>query len=534
MTIPDPPKPTPISDSKHEASSWREFDPSAFHVMIADDQVHLREIVGNIFRKEGYAVTLVEDGEELLEQARLHPPDLIVLDIMMPRLDGLTALERLRDDPVLCRAYVLILSGQASLEEKLAGFDRGADDYLTKPYSIDELRARVRSGIRLRAVERHLEQSQRTVVRQEKLATIGSLASGIAHEFNNIMSGIAGFAQLAQRNPQFQERLVTIALEQARRAEKITSSLSTFASTASPRFERSEVAPLLESALTLVRKSVEAKGGSLEVSVPTKIPTLDLNFGQVQQLILHLLLNAHEAIGEGGRVVLRCFIEENSLRIEVDDDGPGIDPENAVRIFDPFFTTKGALGEAEGAGTGLGLTFALNVAEAHQGTLELIESKLGGACFRLRLPIPAESHVPPSSAPVTAPDATPPKKDLRLVMIEDDATLQEVVRELLVTADVHCFSSGPDALEHCRHEAVDAVLLDVHLHGPWDGWRVLEELRTLPEPPPVVLTTGMIEVDREELDYPRVELLRKPFRLGELEEVLGRLSPEEGEPTTAG
>ena len=504
-----------------DPQSWREIDASRFHVMIADDQVHLREIVGNLLRKEGYQVTLVEDGDELLRRAKEDPPDLVVLDVMMPRVDGLTALRTMREDPELCRAYVLILSGAATLEAKLEGFEVGADDYLTKPYSIDELRARVRSGIRLRAVERHLERSQQRVVRQEKLATIGVLASGIAHEFNNIMSGIAGFAQLAQRNPKFQGRLVEIALDQAKRAEKITSSLSTFASAASPRFERASILPLVEAAATLVKKSLNEKGATISMGVEPSLPELDINRGQIQQVLLQLLFNAGEAIGEGGQVVVRTRQETSGVILEVDDNGPGISPVNALRIFDPFFTTKGALGESEGEGTGLGLTFSLNVAEAHHGTIELVESQLGGACFRLCLPLPVG---PPPSSVEGGSIAGDRETDgpLRLTMIEDDLTLQEMVCELLDDADITCFGSGPEALEHCRENPVDAVLLDMHLQGPWDGAQALEQLRTLPEPPPVILTTGMIEIAIEEYEYPQLELLRKPFRLTELEELLAR------------
>ena len=115
-------------------------------------------------------------------------------------------------------------------------------------------------------------------------------------------------------------------------------------------------------------------------------------------------------------------------------------------------------------------------------------------------------------------------RPMRLVMIEDDLTLQEVVREFLDDAEVCCFRSGPEALEHCRTSDVDAVLLDINLHGPWDGWRVLEEFRALETAPPVILTTGVIEVTADGIDYPQLELLPKPFRLGELEQALGRVS----------
>jgi CheY-like chemotaxis protein len=106
-------------------------------------------------------------------------------------------------------------------------------------------------------------------------------------------------------------------------------------------------------------------------------------------------------------------------------------------------------------------------------------------------------------------------------MVEDDVTIREVVQELLEDADLSCYSSGPEAVEHCRGAEVDAVLLDINLQGPWSGWQVLEELRTLPAPPPVILTTGSIEAP-EEHSYPRIEFLRKPYRLAELEAALRR------------
>lgn len=504
-----------------EGAHRREIDPSAFHVMVADDQLHLREIIGRVLAKDGYRVTLVEDGDELLERARQTPPDLVVLDVMMPRLDGLSALREMRSDPRLQGAYVLILSGRSTLEEKLEGFETGADDYLTKPYSVDELRARVRSGIRLRAVERHLELSQNLVVRQEKMATIGILAAGIAHEFNNIMSGIAGFAQLARRNEKYRERLVDVALDQSRRAEKITSSLSSFASTASPRAEFTSLQPLVEAAETLTEKRFAQKDIEFTTDIEDGLPQIELNRGQFQQVLLHLLLNALDATPRGGRVALRLGTDSDRLVLEVDDDGPGVARKDATRIFDPFFTTKGTLGGTDGDGTGLGLTFSLNVIEAHRGTLELAPSKLGGACFRVRLPLPIREERA-ADAPVAAEDAPRNGTRHRLVMVEDDVTLQEVVLELLEDTEVHFFTAGPEAVAHCRDTEVDALLLDINLDGPWDGWRVLEELRALPSPPPVILTTGSIEVDTDTLADPRVELLRKPFHLDELEAALQR------------
>ena len=141
----------------------------------------------------------------------------------------------------------------------------------------------------------------------------------------------------------------------------------------------------------------------------------------------------------------------------------------------------------------------------------------------MSLPIPVsivQRHVPPP--PEEAEESPEPADLRRIVMVEDDLTLQQVVNELLIDDDLTCFSEGPQALEHCRGGETDLVLLDLTLQGGWDGWRVLEELAELEEPPPVILTTGSIEVTADELEYPQIELLRKPFRLDELEGAVNR------------
>ena len=182
------------------------MEPSTFRILVADDHEDIRLVLGKTLRTEGYQVEEVTNGLELLERAREVVPDLIILDIMMPELDGLSALEVIRGEEKLASCYVILLTGRSTLQEKLKGFNSGADDYITKPYSLVELKARVRAGIRIKAMQKCLQGSLEIIVRQEKMATIGVLAAGLAHEFNNIMGGISGYAQLAKNNPKFSDQ----------------------------------------------------------------------------------------------------------------------------------------------------------------------------------------------------------------------------------------------------------------------------------------------------------------------------------------
>ncbi|MCA8962456.1 MAG: response regulator, partial [Planctomycetes bacterium] len=269
------------SSLTRDPEEWRNFDASDFRILVADDLEDTRFVLRRALTLDGFTIDEATNGEELLDIARRRPPDLMIVDIMMPKLDGLAALAQIRQDPLLAHAYIILLTGKSSLNEKIEGFQLGADDYVTKPYSLAELRARVNAGIRLRALHRHLAESHQILIRQEKLATIGVLAAGVAHEFNNIMSGISGYAQLARNNPKFVERLIDVALEQSERAQKITSSLATFSGSASSTVTLNQLGSLVESATCLLQKEFHRHLVECTLKLDAGLPPVRVNAGQL-------------------------------------------------------------------------------------------------------------------------------------------------------------------------------------------------------------------------------------------------------------
>ena len=496
----------------HTPNSWRNADPRRFKVMVAEDDHSLRRIVVKALSAEGYQMIATEGGTAVLPLVAEEKPDLIVMDVMMPGMDGLEIVRRLREMPEHASTYVILVTGKTSLNEKLDGFESGADDYLTKPVQIGELRARVKAGIRIRALQRDLERTYRHLVRHEKNATIGQLASGISHEFNNIISGINGYAQLAKKDDRFKDRLIEIALQQAQRVQKITGSLSTYASSIGTGKEPTSVEHLVESAQCLLEKEIQSHDIQIEYDLPEALPFVRVDFGPTQQLLVNVLLNAIQSVENGGRIEIRAQTQEGFLNLEVDDNGKGIPDDVKHRIFDPFYTTNGALGGGDGPGIGLGLVFALNTAESHGGTLELVASRLGGACFRLSLPISAALRKGDADDPSSQQrDETP-----RIVLVEDDECMREIIQEVLCDYTLAVFSEGPPAVEYCRRHSVDLAIVDLTLAGPWSGERVITELAGVEPPPPILLSTGAIEQDRTPTP-PVVGVLKKPFEIVELE-----------------
>jgi PAS domain S-box-containing protein len=239
------------------------------------------------------------------------------------------------------------------------------------------------------SVERDVTDERRLreqLIHSERLSAIGQLVAGVAHEINNPLQAVMGFAELligAETSPDIRRDLEQIR-EDANRAAKIVRHLLLFARRST--LERS-VADLNEiaRATTVLRVSqLRTLNIDLVEQYSTELPMLVVNREEIQQVVLNLLMNAEQAVrasGESGTIRLRTGEVAGAAFIEVSDDGPGVPPVVASRIFEPFFTTKGV-----GQGTGLGLSVSLGIAQAHNGNLELRPSAYGGACFRLTLP----------------------------------------------------------------------------------------------------------------------------------------------------
>jgi CheY-like chemotaxis protein len=354
------------------------------------------------------------------------------------------------------------------------------------------------------------------------MATIGLLASGIAHEFNNIMAGISGYAQLARKDPKFRDVLVDVALTQTDRALELTRGLSTYHRTAAG-CSACKMVDVIESALCLVTKELEGANLKL-VKQFLEHPTIDMSPGNFQEVALNLILNAIQAIEEHSdgwvKVKVGPSAEAGKVVFEVADSGVGIPEENLSRLFDPFFTTKGALGGGTRSGTGLGLTVCYNIVQAHAGEIQ-VESKIGkGSTFRVILPRSAEVDI--SRADESRPAAAVEERKLRILVVDDEEPLREMVREYLPEHEVVCCSRGDAAIEAHAVQPFDFVLLDVCVQGSLNGFQIFDRLSTLERPPKVIFASGRFP-DEEYLGYIRRAHghLLKPFKFESLLTLLG-------------
>ena len=315
-------------------------------------------------------------------------------------------------------------------------------------------------------------QIQSKLQQTEKMAAVGQLVSGVAHELSNPLTSIIGYAQLFVNHPASEARgsEARMILEEAERASRIVKNLLGYARHAEPERTRTDVNEVIERTLAL--RDYELKVGDIIVrcELDPTLPATLADAHQLQQAILNLLINAEHAIREGrghGRIQVRTRRISNSrVSIEISDDGPGITREVASRVFEPFFTTK-----PSGVGTGLGLAIVKRIVEQHEGKVGLENLPAGGAKFTIELPllpIPARETSSVLS-PVPATGTKAPAASI--LVVEDEPTVAQLVADVLREDghEVEAVTDSQEGLRRVSHSRYDLIICDLRmprLDGP--------------------------------------------------------------------
>jgi len=256
-----------------------------------------------------------------------------------------------------------------------------------------------------------LQSLQRQVVRQERLAAVGILVSGVAHELNNPLQAILGTAELLERHRGLSpEALDEVAFvkTQSGRAREIIRNLSRFSSQQSGPPALVDLRDVINEVVQLRRRDLDNSSIALDIEIST-LRKVYANFTEVEQVTLNFVINAQQSIEAAGRargrILIRVFDAGKRVRLEVQDDGPGVAPEDEPKLFQPFFTTKPV-----GKGTGLGLSVSYGIIESYGGSIGHCANEWGGATFFFELPVsePAARPTPPAASPAPKPDDRPP------------------------------------------------------------------------------------------------------------------------------
>jgi two-component system, NtrC family, sensor kinase len=366
---------------------------------------------------------------------------------------------------------------------------------------------------------------QDQLIQSEKMSAIGQLIAGIAHDLNNPLASVVGFADFLREVPNVPPALrepLTVIQEEAERASNIVKNLLSFARKQEHQRRPTALRPLLDATFVLLRNQLMAHRVEASIEVEDELPMPDIDPNQIQQVFVNLINNAAQAIastGRPGRVVVRARRWLDGVAIDVVDDGPGMSEALAAQVFEPFFTTK-----PEGEGTGLGLSISQGIVREHGGRIMLATEEGRGSSFTVQLPLATRQ---PAPAP-TAGAGTPTKR-LRVLVVDDEP---HILHYMHATLDAWghlpvVARNGREGLELADREAFDLVISDLRM--PELSGREFYEALATRHPSlaaRLIFSTGdTVRGDTlaflESLDRP---YLHKPFSLAELRTLLAAVA----------
>jgi two-component system cell cycle sensor histidine kinase/response regulator CckA len=530
-------------------------DRQDIRVLIAEDDYLTGEMIKEMLKEVGYTVIgKAVDGLQAVEMTESAQPDVILMDIEMPDMDGIEAtrlIQKHRPTPVV------MLTAYEKEELVAEAGAAGAGAYLVKPLNVremaraitiamarfDDMMALRRSNRRLEEALAELEATQQQVVRQERLAAVGQLAAGIAHEFNNIMASVILYSDMMLRSsdllPKDREQLIAIR-QQGRRAASLTQQILDFSGKAMLRRQVLDLCSFMEGLISILQRTLP-ESINIHLSHSAEEVMVNADPDRLQQAVMNLALNARDAMPEGGDFYLRLtrFCLEHGepapsremgpgewACLAVTDTGSGIPTDVLPHLFEPFFTTRVPLR------TGLGLAQVYGITKQHDGHIDVSTQAGHGTTFTIYLPALPVSEPEARFSEVTA---MPEGDGETILVVEDGPAIRKALAESLEMLNYRVLTaaSGREALALFEQHSGDpstgsgpgiALVLSDLVMPEIGGIALCRALkRHDPDVRVVILTGYPLEYGEEGWESAGVVgWVRKPVDLDQLAQVMAR------------
>ncbi len=541
------------------------------HFLIVDDLEENLVALEALLRRDGLSFLRARSGEEALELLLRHEIALALLDVQMPGMDGFELAEFMRGNERTRNVPIIFLTaGSADGQRRFRGYEAGAVDFIQKPIEGDiltskanvffdlhrqrreierqrealadaagrlELQVRERTAElehaleRLRAETAERERAEASLRQSQKMEAVGQLTGGIAHDFNNMLTGIIGSLDLMKRRIDAKrfddlDRFIDAATTSAQRAASLTHRLLAFSRRQSLDPQPLEINGLIGSITQLVHNALSEQI-TLEMALTDDLPAALADANQLENAILNLVLNARDAMPDGGRLVIETAMADfdaspsaipsgltagRYVVVAVSDTGMGIPQDVIDKVFDPFFTTKPV-----GLGTGLGLSMVYGFAKQSGGVVHLDSRQGLGTTVRLYLPSTSALSLRTDEA---VPEATPRGDGERVLVVEDDPAVRMLVREVLeeLHYDAVEFANPTDSVPLLASDTrIDLMISDVGMPG-MNGRELADIARAHRPDLPILFITGYAENATLRGDFlcENMSMITKPFSLGDL------------------
>jgi signal transduction histidine kinase/BarA-like signal transduction histidine kinase len=505
----------------------------ARRILVVEDDLEIQEALTSLLEGEGYEVWTSGDGREALNRLRQDTADLIILDLMLPVMNGWQFRHAQRNDPALSSIPVIAVSADASAQASTIH----AEHYLRKPFKAEEL---------LLSVERILLQQERQRLSQrlrsaERMALLGTVAAGMGHEINNPLTYVLGNLQMldedlaalvAEPDPDRRAELlpgVKSLLDDARLgSERIRAVVDGLRRLSRPKPEPGGAVDLprvLETSIDIAWNEIRHRARL--VRNIGEVGPLRGDEARLGQVFVNLLVNAAQAIqagsAESNEIVISAEKRGKEVIVSVSDTGQGIDAQVQARIFEPFFTTKSA-----GQGTGLGLAISRNIVIEHGGRIELESPPTGGAVFRVVLPAGAAVPEDVEAEARRVLGEAGGGRRLRVLIVDDDPLVVSALKRLLGRQhQVTAVRSGEAGLEALAAATFDVILCDLMMPEMSGMTFHAELLRRAPEQCSriVFMTGGAFAAEtRAFLGSVPNRCLEKPFATETLDAALAEVA----------